>query len=373
MFLESRQRLNRTIIALFLSAVAVAAAPQQVEVFRSGEGGYHTYRIPALIATQKGTLLAFCEGRVNSASDTGNIDILLRRSFDNGKTWQPVQKVADFGDDTIGNPTPVIERSTGAILLLLTSNPGKASEDQITSDTSYRAARAVWISRSTDDGKSWTAPVEITSTTKLPGWTWYATGPGNGIQMRSGRLLIPCDHNRRSDNIQFSHVIYSDDRGETWKIGGTADVLTNECAIVETKDGGLLLNMRGYQKKSRRAIQRSSDGGLTWSALTLDNALIEPVCQASMISAVGPGKKLNGQLLFSNPASTKRRNMTVRLSPDDGRTWTASKVIHEGPAAYSSLTMLRNGTAGLLYERGDRHPYERITFTNFKLTWLKSH
>ena len=233
---------------LLFSAAAWTAPPTQVEVFRAGEGGYHTYRIPAMITTPKGTLLAFCEGRRNSASDTGDIDVVLRRSFDGGKTWAAMQKLADMEDDTIGNPTPVFERKTGTIFLLLTRNPGHTNEKKIVSGT-YHDSRTVWIIRSRDDGATWTQPVEITAQTKRPDWTWYATGPGNGIQLRSGRLVIPCDHNRRDDGSRHSHIIYSDDRGETWKIGAVADVQTNESAIAELKDGSLLLNMRSYQRQ----------------------------------------------------------------------------------------------------------------------------
>jgi sialidase-1 len=349
---------NHLFFLALLPAALFSAAPPQMDIFRAGEGGYASYRIPALIATPKGTLLAFCEGRRNSASDTGDIDLLLRRSLDRGKTWQPVQTIADFGENTVGNPAPVVERKTGTILLLMTSNPGKVTERQTTTRD-----RTIWIARSTDDGKTWTKPDDITAQVKLPDWTWYATGPGNGIQLRSGRLIIPCDHNLAGER-RFSHVIYSDDRGATWKIGGIAEEKTNESAIVQLKNGELLFNMRSYHGKNRRAVQRSNDGGLTFSPLTLDETLIEPVCQASMIT--GP----NNSVLFSNPADTKRTRLTVRMSNDGGHTWAASKLIHEGPAAYSSLAMLRGGHIGLLYELGEKSPYERIAFTAFDTRWL---
>jgi sialidase-1 len=347
------------LVAILPALTLHAASPPHTDVFRAGEGGYFSYRIPALIVSPKGTLLAFCEGRRNSASDTGDIDVLLRRSFDGGKTWSGVQKIADMGEDTIGNPTPVVERKTGAILLLLTSNPGRVTERQ----TGPRD-RSVWITRSTDDGASWTAPVEITAQVKQPDWTWYATGPGNGIQLKSGRLVIPCDHNT-ADNRRFSHVIYSDDGGATWKIGGIAEEQTNESAVVELKSGELLFNMRSYHGKHRRAVQRSHDGGITWDALQLDDVLIEPVCQASLVTDA------KGRVFFSNPAATTRTKMTVRLSTDGGHTWTASRVIHEGPAAYSSLAILRGNRIGLLYELGEAKPYERISFVRFDVAWIQ--
>lgn len=358
-------------LLLLLLHMAWAATPVETDVFRSGEGGYHTYRIPALITTSKGTLLAFCEGRRNSSSDSGDIDLLMRRSMDNGKSWSEVRKLADFGEDTIGNPTPVIDWKSGAILLLLTRNAGNLTERQITTQQ-MRAGRSVWIMRSGDDGVTWSEPREITSQTKKEDWTWYATGPGNGIQLRSGRLVVPCDHNRRENDERHSHVIYSDDGGENWKIGGIAEVKTNESAVVETRDGGLLLNMRSYHGKNRRAVQRSKDGGLSWGELQMDEALIEPVCEGSMISGARPGRRPNGQVLFSNPAATDRSHMTVRLSRDDGRNWSTSKLIYEGPSAYSSLAILKDGSAGLLYERGERRAYERITFLRFALSWLET-
>jgi sialidase-1 len=350
--------LRYCVLALLLGCTVRAASLPQVDIFKAGEGGYRSYRIPALIATKKGTLLAFCEGRRNSAADSGDIDLLLRRSFDGGRTWGPVQVVADMGEDTIGNPTPVLERKTGTVFLLLTRNPGQVTEQQ-----SGDRQRTVWITHTSDDGATWSAPVEITSQVKQPGWTWYATGPGNGIQLRSGRLVIPCDHDI-GPRERYSHVIYSDDRGATWKIGGIAEAKTNESAVAELSNGELVLNMRSYHGQHRRAVQRSKDGGLTWSPLELDQALIEPVCQASMISA-------RKALVFSNPAATTRTKMTVRLSEDGGHTWKASRVVWEGPSAYSSLATLRNGGIGLLYELGDAKPYERIAFTSFDIQWLR--
>ena len=360
-----------TLLLLFLSTPRSTAASEfsQVEVFRSGQDGYHTYRIPALIVTKQGTLLAFCEGRRGGGGDSGDIDLLLKRSRDGGRTWSAARLVADFGEDTLGNPAPVVDQKTGDIVLLMTRNPGKVTERQIVEGTG-NGTRTVWLSRSTDDGVTWTPPSEITSSTKAPNWTWYATGPGNGIQLRDGRLVVACDHivagSDAGSRAMHSHVIVSDDGGRTWTLGGSASDRTNESAVVELQDHSLMLNMRSYHGKNRRAVATSRDRGRTWSEPTLAEALVEPVCQASLISL---GK---GRLLFSNPADTKRVRMTVKLSRDDGRSWPVARVIHEGPAAYSSLASLKDGRIGLLYERGESRAYEVITFARFDRRWLQS-
>jgi sialidase-1 len=337
-----------------------------VEVFTSGQDGYHTYRIPALIQSAKGTLLAFCEGRKEHRRDWGNIDVLVKRSRDGGRTWSQAITVADFGADTIGNPAPVVDRRTGIVWLLLTRNPGDVPEKQILPGLSG-ATRTVWVTHSKDDGRTWAPPLDITASVKHPEWSWYATGPVNGIQLRTGRMVIPCDHNRGDATRRYSHVIYSDDGGNTWKLGGSAGPDCNESTVVELRDGSLMLNMRSYAGQNRRAVSISRDRGLTWTPPVLDEALIEPVCQACLMR-FGQGRK--AVLLFSNPADTKRVNMTVRLSRDEGKTWSVSKTVHAGPSAYSNLIELKGNTVGLLYERGDADRHERITFARFPLKWL---
>jgi sialidase-1 len=358
---------RRTFVASLAAARAVAARSEpaltQVEVFRAGEDGYHSYRIPSLILTPRRTLLAFCEGRRNSSSDTGDIDLVMKRSADGGATWSAQRVLFDRGADTVGNPCPVVDRRTGAIWLLLTSNPGSVSEKQIRA-SEPGAVRTVWVTHSKDDGETWAPLADITAAVKQRDWTWYATGPGVGIQLRGGRLIVPCDHNRAGSGARYSHVIYSDDSGATWKIGGIAQEHTNECQVVELSDGSLLLNMRSYEGKNRRALARSRDGGLTWSDPALDDALVEPVCQASLASY---GR---GRLLFSNPADTTRVRLTVRVSYDEGATWPACRVLHGGPGAYSCLAVLPDSTIGCLYERGEKGPNERITFARFPFEWL---
>jgi len=357
--------MNYVALLLFVSLAGLAAGAEfsQVEVFRSGQDGYHTYRIPALIETKRGTLLAFCEGRRSAGGDSGDIDLLLKRSRDGGRTWSSTQVVADLGEDTIGNPAPVVDRKTGDIVLLLTRNPGKVTERQMVDGTGA-GTRTVWLARSSDDGASWTAATEITESVKAADWTWYATGPGNGIQLRDGRMVVACDHMVAGSKAKHSHVIVSDDGGRTWTLGGSAGEETNESAVVELRDRSLLLNMRSYHGKNRRAVAVSRDRGQTWGELKMDEALIEPVCQASLVRV---GKD---RLLFSNPAAVKRERMTVKVSRDEGKSWPVERVVHEGPAAYSSLAALRDGRVGLLYERGEKRAYEVITFARFELGWL---
>ena len=341
----------------------------QQDIFRQGQDGYHSYRIPSLLATQGGVLLAFCEGRRNSQSDTGDIDLLLKRSFDNGQTWQAQQLVASAGRDTVGNPCPVLDRSNGRIWLLLNHNLGSDSMQAIVEGTS-RGTRSVWSAYSDDDGATWAEPSDITAQIKAPNWTWYATGPGVGIQLRSGRLLIPCDHKLAGTQQYFSHVIFSDDGGNSWHIGGTLGPQANECQAVELSDGTVMLNMRSYRGENCRLVSQSRDGGQSWSAATADLNLIEPTCQASILSYNLAHDASANILFFSNPASTKRANMMVKGSLDEGRTWSLSTVLNAGPSAYSCLAVLPDGSIGCLYERGISSPYERIRLARLQVCVL---
>jgi len=337
-------------------------------IFTSGTGGYDTYRIPAMVVTNKGTILAFCEGRKNSVSDTGNIDLLLRRSTDNGKTWGNVQIIRDDGENVCGNPCPVIDRETGAIWLLMTWNYGGDNEKDLINGTS-KDTRRVFITSSDDDGFTWSKSKEITHSVKKPGWTWYATGPGAGIQLEkgpyAGRLVAPCDHIEADTKHYYSHVIYSDDHGTTWKLGGrTPKRAVNECQVAELMGGRLMLNMRNYDYKQKtRQIALSDDGGTTWYGQQFDGELVEPICQASLR---GDGWNQDGsrqRLWFANPASQKaREKMTVRLSLDEGDTWPLERVLYTGPSAYSDLAILSDGRVACLFEAGTKHPYEKIVF-----------
>lgn len=340
-------------------------------LFTSGTEGYNTFRIPALIASNEGTLLAFCEGRRTGGGDSGDIDIVLKRSFDNGESWQPIQVAVSTGSDTDGNPAPVVDRDTGTIWLLFCKNFADGGEGKIIAG---EAPRTVWVTSSADDGETWSEPKDITSDTKLDTWTWYATGPCHGIQLESGRLVIPCDHvlgqSRNYAEMGYSHLIVSDDHGETWRIGGEAQPGTNESVVVQTADGDLYFNCRNYVAPKRRAYAWSSDGGDTFTEFGYDDDLIEPICQASLVRYTDVNSHDKNRVLFSNPASEGRQKMTIRISYDECRSWNEGKVLHEGPAAYSDLCIDTDMNICCLYERGERGAYETISFAKFDLAWL---
>jgi sialidase-1 len=375
---SSRLRFLVSFCVLLLTATILSAgsAPSFTNVFVSETDGYHTYRIPAIVVTTNGTVLAFCEGRKNSRSDAGKIDLLLKRSTDNGKTWSAQKIVRSDGDNVCGNPAPVVDETTGVVWLLMTWNLGADGEREINNGTS-KDTRRVFVTHSATDGMTCAKPREITPSVKKPDWRWYATGPANGIQLtrggHKGRLIIPCNHtesNSADQPASRAHVIFSDDHGTTWRLGGIEDELTNESTVVECADGSLLHNMRSYHKKNRRAVATSNDGGATWSRVKLDDALIEPVCQGSILRYSWPENGGRSRILFSNPASAKRENLTIRISYDEGATWAVSKVLHAGPSAYSCLAVLPDKSIACLFECGEKSLYEKISLARIPLDWL---
>lgn len=378
----------RTIAPILFSMtilVGCASEPmlEQTAIFTSGIGGYHTYRIPALVITPQGAILAFCEGRKNKQGDTGDIDLLMKRSEDGGVTWSEQQIVWDDGNNVCGNPSPVVDEETGVIWLLMTGNSSEDHEEDIIHKRG-QDTRRVFVSSSQDDGKTWAEPTDITASVKDPSWGWYATGPGHAIQLKNGphkgRLVIPCDHsyddttNAVINNLYGygSHTIFSDDHGKTWQIGGVIRPKANECQVVELADGNgtLLMNMRSYFGHNRRTHASSSDGGLTWTPPTDVDDLVEPVCQASIIRYSTDRDGDKNRLLFSNPAKESRERLTIKMSIDEGKTWPVFKALYAGPAAYSDLAVSPDKAIYCLYERGIEHPYEEITFAKFDLEWL---
>ncbi|MBN2449000.1 MAG: exo-alpha-sialidase [Lentisphaeria bacterium] len=332
-------------------------------VFVSGEDGCHSYRIPALLPTPGGALLAFCEGRRNSAADHGDIDVLVKRSEDGGRSWGEARVIWDDGGNTCGNPTAVADRDNGRLWLFLCHNPGAADGPSIRAGT-LSARRTVWVTHSDDDGQTWEPARDVSPDVQSPDTRWDATGPGVGIQLRSGpaagRLLVPA----------IGRDIVSDDHGATWRVGGVVPAGSSEAQLAELADGRLVRAGRPAIGKERRrfTLTYSSDQGLTWTPLRYHEELLTPVCQGSLMRHEPAGEPGRGFLLFSHPGSDRKRvRLTVRASHDGGETWPDAWVLHPGPAAYSCLAPLDGGDAGCLFECGDSYRYERIDFVRFRL------
>jgi sialidase-1 len=372
------------LVALFtLSAHVTATAPpppadpQQLEApFVGGSGGYPVYRIPSLVVTPRGTLLAFAEGRA-ARKDQSENDIVLRRSTDGGHTWGDLQVVAEDGHNSLNNPTAVVlPDGEGRVLLMYQRYPAASGEFQVGEGVAGDGTCLCFITSSDDDGRTWAKPVDVTAQVKRPtGATSIASGPGIGIQLRhgkhAGRVIIPFNQGPLRDCQVYA--AFSDDAGRSWKYGAVAptgaDGRGNEVQMVELSDGRVMLNSRGSSGKLFRKVAVSGDGGETWSELRDDPALPESRCEASAIRYEEPAGGRKGILLFSNPAVTKgRTHGTVRLSEDDGATWAASRELVVGDFAYSCLAVLPDRSVVCLYETDG---YRRIALVRFTINWVR--
>lgn len=339
---------------------------QEQVLFQRNDAGYSCFRIPAMVLTQNGSLLVFAEGRKNGCSDTGDIDLVMRRSIDGGKTWSPLMVVRDNGTNVSGNPVPILDRTNGRIVLVYCENQGEDTEAEIIAGTS-NDGRRIFVIYSDTDGLSWSTPVEITKDVKKDDWTWYATGPCHGIQLQSdqykNRLIVPSNHVKAGTNNHFSQMLYSDDGGKSWNLGeSTVIPNANESTVTELPDGTVLLNMRNMNQQEKHRLQaRSTDGGETLTPLQHVEQLIEPVCQANIVNYTRNGKITN-TLLFSNPHSLVRKNMTIQISRNGGASWQPKVSVYEGHSAYSDMTVFSNGDVGIVFENGVENAYEKITF-----------
>jgi len=363
-----------SLVALSLVATrGVADVPEKVDVYVNGDG-YRLYRIPSLICTPKGTLLAFCEGR--SGNDQSPTDMVLKRSLDGGKTWLPMQVLVKAVPEAAMDPTAVIDRITGTIVLVYDHWPeipkGEKLGEHKRAPGLGRDSVTTWIMTSKDEGATWSKPVDITAMTKKPEWSETGHGPGLGIQTRSGRLVIPCFETKPVGGkwgTSWSFIIYSDDHGKTWQMSDNeVGPNVNESQVVELTDGSLLLNMRTGQGKDCRVGATSKDDGKTWSKLFDIPELPDAGCQASLLRYTWPD--LDGgksRILYSKGTTPNRRVGTVRLSYDEAKTWPVAKVVCEGYFGYSCLTIMPDDTIGCLFETAG---CSKIAFTNFSLEWL---
>lgn len=349
-------------------------------VFRSGEDGYATYRIPAIVRTAGGTLVAFAEGRVSTSADDGNVDLLAKRSTDGGRTWGALQVVSDMGSNFIGNPSPVVDEGSGRLVLLATYKAGTDTEAEILTGTDADTSRE-YLFTSGDDGATWSEPTEITASVKSPDWRWYAVGPGHAFQMRSGphagRLVAAANHSDAS-LAYGAHLLLSDDGGTTWRIGASDTPQggprhPNESTAAALPDGTIVVSARdqGGQDQWHRLRTTSTDGGETFTTPFEDQTgLVMPVVQASMLwlgsddPDTAPGG--SGALLLSGPSDAEQRiDLRVRTSGDAGATWSAGFLVGPGPAGYSDLVALPGRMVGVLFETGSQRADERIDFATF--------
>jgi sialidase-1 len=397
---------NCFVISFFLllcAFTAMATPPfcEKLVVFEGGVGGYKQYRIPGMVVTAKGTVLAYCEGRKTGKGDWDTIDLFLRRSLDGGKTWEASKKIAEVPgpksrsavalaqkkvnaeDVTYNNPVAIVDRKRGMVHLLFCLEYERC-----------------FVIHSDDEGVTFTKPVEITSAfAKFRGsydWKVLATGPGHGIQLKNGRLLIPVWLSTGKEGHRPSVVatIYSDDHGKSWKAGEIAIPNTeewvnpSETAVVELADGRVMLNARNESKANRRLVTFSSDGATGWTKPQFAQELQEPICMGSIQRFTVQPKGDKNRIVFSNPDNLSRadhkeepgkgrdrKNLSIKLSYDEGGTWTTSKTLEPGLSSYSDLAVMPDGTILCLYERGRAQDNKvsdlgLLTLARFNLEWL---
>ncbi|MBD3353406.1 MAG: exo-alpha-sialidase [Candidatus Lokiarchaeota archaeon] len=354
-----------------------------IDVYISGEEGYHTYRIPSIIKTNDNTLLAFAEAR-KSRKDVSEQNIVVKRSDDNGNTWSSPILVAEDGRSSYANPCSVVIKDTGKILLFLQHYPYPCRERDVVPGIEGPKVCRNFVLFSEDDGKTWSNPRNITESTKRStSVTSIASGPGIAIQKRrdpyKGRIIVPM--NQGPWGKWKNYAVYSDNNGKTWKYGNTIPTRSkrrggNEVQMVELKDGSVMANARNFggwflNKKKYRKVAISRDGAETWGNYRTDHTLIEPHCMASMFRFTDPIDGFKSRILFSNPASKYRRcNGKVRISYDEGNSWKYSKVLCPGRFTYSCLVSFQNYNIGCLFETGIHDNHEKIALARFDLDWL---
>ena len=367
-------------IIFILTSAFPGIAPGQIvskELFSAGLADVSEYRIPSLISTPKGTLIALVDARKDRKGDIpNNVDLAIRRSEDGGETWDPVQIIVDYGKPEgyeipwgAADAAMVYDTETSTLWCLYTLGQGvgiKQSQPGLDGHTCQ--IHAIY---SKDEGETWSEPHDISPDCKPINMKFFGTAPGVGIQTKDGDLVF-CIYTTEEGNgsVMTPYLIISEDNGKSWKLSETwADKKTSvtETQIVELPDGTWMVNSRNHYGKQHRLIATSKDKGETWSEISFDGELPCPTCMASLISVPHPKKKNKQLLVFANPASEKgRKNGTVRVSDDNGKTWFWSKQITPGAYAYSCLTQLPDGEIGLFYEGGEG----KLFFTRITIEYL---
>ena len=338
-----------------------------IEVFKAGTEGYHTFRIPGMAVSKAGTILAFAEGRRDHHKDHGDIDLVLRRSTDGGRTWGELIVVRDDGANCCSSPTPVV-LDNGRIILLST---GK------TTAVPYHYFDIHWyMMYSDDDGLSWSEPVLINEGITEPDWIMACVGPGHAIRLEKGphkgRLVASCYHKWEGEGKIWqgrSFFIYSDDEGQTWQRGGFATDGGNECMAAELSSGDIMLNMREFKRwqdttgiRYRRLVAVSRDGGETVEPCRYDENLPSAVCEGSFIRYKHSHRRSDYLLMACPTDVPERAGLKVKLSKDLGGSW---KEIYDAPyskEAYSDMVELPGGGVGIIYEAGEQTMRECLAF-----------
>jgi sialidase-1 len=319
-------------------------------LFKNHRDGYPMFRIPSVVSLPNGQLVAICEGR-QSLMDHGNIDLVMKVSKDQGKNWSALQVIWDEGQQTCGNPVPIFDQVTQTLLVIACLNNDK-----------------VYVLSSQDYGQTWEKPKEITASVKPSQWAWYATGPVHGIQVKRGpyanRLVVPCNHTLIGSTVHQSHAIYSDDHGQTWKLGeNVPESKTDECTLVERTDGLLWMNMRNQDRTLPNRKQCfSANGGQSWKNSQFDSTLLEPICQGAFLGLS------NEAILFSNPHHKRRRkNLQIHRIEPRQSDWSKSIVVNSGKAAYSDMVEIDKESILILFETGKILPYGGICLKRIRL------
>ncbi|MBX2877624.1 MAG: glycoside hydrolase [Saprospiraceae bacterium] len=346
---------------------------KEMNLFKAGMDGYHSFRKPAIVSTKRGTLLAFCEGRKNSSKDYGHIDIVYKRSTNNGTSWSPLKVLFSKERGTCVNPTAVADMMNGRVCILMSYNDEKHAQYAISGK--YEAIekwgeRRVFLNWSDDDGLTWNNLYDVTKELLPRNYTWDAIGPGAGIQLRhgpkAGRLIIPA----------LGRNLYSDNHGLSWQSQPIRSG-TSEGTIMQLCNGDLLRNDRGssgaFKARRRRQISISSNNGNSWSSWRSSEDLLDPLCQASLLRF---NNSYPQRLIFINPATTltgltNRKKMRVKVSYDDGVTWPVERTLDANNGGYSSLAKTENAQIASLQEaRENNNTAFTIKFRRFNLPWI---